>query len=285
LRTRQHHLFRVTWWICNLLLAATLISTIYDAAWEYSVRKYLEGFSDAVVPDTIPDQEKVRYILDWMNNVPSRMVAQDPSQLSGRDPETTLNYKQLLAVCGTATNAFINLARSSDLEARRLLLLGPDNHVRHVVAEVQIDQRWIIVDPAFRVMLKDAQGRLLTRKDLQDPAIFWQATHAIPHYPPEYNFYNFTHMRITRIPVLGQGLKHLLDSIHPEWDEMVDWTLLLERKSFFFFLISFCGALFSLLLRALLAWYADTRIRVPRFHLRAHLQRAGSALLSTPEIK
>jgi hypothetical protein len=285
LRTRQHLLFRATWWICNLLLAATLISTIYDAAWEYSVRKYLEGFSDAVVPDTIADQEKVRYILDWMNNVPSRMVTQDPSQLSGRDPETTLNYKQLLAVCGTATNAFINLARSSDLAARRLLLLGPDNHVMHVVAEVQIDQRWIIVDPAFRVMLKDAQGRLLTRKDLQDPAIFWQATHAIPHYPPEYNFYNFTHMRITRIPVLGLGLKHLLDSIHPEWDEMVDWTLLLERKSFFFLLISFCGTLFSLLLRALLAWYADTRICVPRFHLRAHLQRAGSAFLSTPEIK
>jgi hypothetical protein len=285
LTTRRHRLFRATWWICNLLLAVTLISTIYSAAWEYSVRTYLDGFSDAIVPDLIPAEEKINYILNWMGNGPSRMVAADPSKLSSRDPESTLNYKQLLAVCGSATNAFINLARSSDLKTRRLLLLGPDNRVKHVVAEVLLDQRWVIVDPAFRVILKDSQGRLLTRKDLQDPAIFWQATHAIPNYLPEYNYDNFAHVRITRFPIGGVRLKHLLDSIRPDWDERVDWTLLLERKSFFFLFIFFCGTLFFLLLRFFLAWYADNRICVPRFRLRAHLQRAGSSLPSLPEIK
>jgi hypothetical protein len=277
LTTGQHRLFRVTWWICNLLVAATLVSTIYGAAWEYSVRKYLDGFSDAVVPDFIPDEEKINYILDWMGNGPSRMAA--------ADPKTTLNYKQLLAVCGTATNAFINLARSSDLEARRLLLLGPDNRVKHVVAEVLLDQRWIIVDPTFRVILKGSRGHLLTRKDLQDPSIFWQATHAIPRYLPEYNYDNFAYVRITRFPIEGLRMKHLLDSIRPDWDEMVDWSLLLERRSFFLLLISFCGTLFSLLLRFLLAWYADNRIHILRFRLWAYLQRLGSALPSTQEIK
>ncbi|GAC1622679.1 MAG: hypothetical protein NVS9B13_15700 [Candidatus Acidiferrum sp.] len=249
------------------------------------MRRYLAGFSDAIVPDFIPEEEKINYILDWMGSGPSRMMAANPSQLSRRDPENTLNYKQLLAVCGTATNAFINLARSSDLEARRLLLLGPDNRVKHVVAEVLVDRRWVIVDPAFRVALKDGQGRLLTRRDLQNPAIFQQATQSIPHYRPEYDYDNFTHVRITRFPVVGQQLKHLLDANLPDWDERVDWTLLLERKSFFFLFISFCGMITFLLLRFVLAWYADNRIRVRRFRLRVQLQRAGSALFYTPEIK
>jgi hypothetical protein len=285
LKTRPHRLFRVSWWICNLLLAATLIATIYGAAWEYSVRKYLEGFSDAVVPDFIPNQDKIDYILNWMGHGPARIVAQDPSVLSSRDPQTTLNYKQLLAVCGTATNAFINLARASDLETRRLLLLGPDNHVKHVVAEVLVDRRWIVVDPAFRVILKDAQGRPLTRKELRDPALLQQATHDIPQYLPEYNYQNLAHVRVTRLPLIGLAMKGLLDRVWPDWDEMVDWTLLLERKSFFFLFVSFCASFFFLLLRFLLAWYADSRIRVPRFRLWAHLQRAVAALFFTPEIK
>src|SRR5207245_9516357 len=96
------------------------------------------------------------------------------------DPEITLNYAQLLRVCGTATNAFLNLARASDLQVRRLLLLTPDRNAKHVVAEVLINQRWVIVDASYRVIMKDAQGRFLTREDLQNPAIFEQAVSAIP---------------------------------------------------------------------------------------------------------
>ena len=285
LMTGKHRLFRVAWWICNLLLVATIISTVYCAVWEFSVREYLDGFSDAVVPDFIPDVDKVRYILRWMGNGPFRPVTPDPSVLSDRDPQTTLNYKQLLAVCGSATNAFLNLARSSDLATRRLLLLDGDNHVKHVVAEVLIDHRWVVVDPAFRVMLTDEAGHPLTRMELRDPTVFWQATHNIPHYPPENNYNNFAHVRLTRIPVVGLAMKRLLDRMWPRWDEKIDWTLLLERKSFFFLFIAFCESVMFLLLRFVLAWYADRRIRVPRFRLRSHLHRAGAALLFSPEIK
>jgi hypothetical protein len=285
LKTRSHRLFRVSWWICNLLLATTLVATIYGAGWEYSVRKYLEGFSDAVVPDLIPDEDKINYILNWMSSGPARMVAPDPSVLSTRDPQTTLNYKQLLAICGSATNAFINLARSSELETRRLLLLGPDNHVKHVVAEVLLDHRWIVVDPAFRVILKDPQGHPLTRKELQDPAVLKHATHDIPNYLQEYSYENVAHVRVARLPLIGLPIKHVLDRIRPDWDERLDWTLLLERKSFLFLFISSGCSVFFLLLRFLLAWYADRCIRVPRFQLWAKLQRAGSALFFTPEIK
>jgi len=104
------------------------------------VRWYLDGFSDAIVPNSLPPEQKVEAILNWMRAEPSRAIASDPDALSKRDPETTLTYKQLLNVCGTATNAFLNLARSSDLRVRRLLLLAPDRTTKHVVAEARNPQ-------------------------------------------------------------------------------------------------------------------------------------------------
>src|SRR5258707_2169663 len=155
---------------------------------EYSVRWYLDGFSDAIVPNSLPVEQKVEAILNWMRAEPSRAIATDPDALSKRDPETTLTNKQLLNVCGTATNAFLNLARSSDLRVRRLLLFSPDRTTKHVVAEVLMDERWIVVDPTYRVIMQDARGHYLTRSELRDPAVFSEATGAIPNYPREYNF-------------------------------------------------------------------------------------------------
>jgi hypothetical protein len=220
-----------------------------------------------------------------MRNGPPRSVAANPNELSLRDPQNTLNYQQLLAVCGTATNAFLNLARSSGLETRRLLLLTPDRHINHVVAEVLIDDRWIIVDASYRVMLQDVHGRFLTRKDLQDPAIFHEATSSIPNYLPEYTYERFTHLHLARIPLEGASLRRIMDSLYSGWDETLDWSLLLERESFFFFFASSMAVIFFLVLRIFLAWMADHRLRVPRFHFREHLIRASAAFFSTPEIK
>ena len=116
------------WRGVNLLLVAVLVSSVYAGIREYSVRRYLDGFSDAIVPNAMPEEQKLQAILDWMRAEPSRAIATDPDTLAKRDPEMTLTYRQLLNVCGTATNAFLNLVRSSDLRARRLLLLTPDNN-------------------------------------------------------------------------------------------------------------------------------------------------------------
>ncbi|HTT33626.1 MAG TPA: transglutaminase domain-containing protein [Methylomirabilota bacterium] len=281
----RHRVFRAIWWICNGLLVVAILSTIYAGVREFSVRRYLDGYSDAIVPNFLPAEEKVEAILGWMRAETSRGVAEDPEKLARRDPQMTLNYVQLLRVCGTATNAFLNLARASDLQVRRLLLLTPDRQAKHVVAEVLINGKWIIVDPTYRVIMRDAQGRFLTRKDLQNPAIFEQAASAIPNYPREYGYERFAHVRLARLPLDGLHLRKVLDSIFPGWDEAVDWSLLLERESFFYLVLAATATLFFLLVRAVLAWYADSRLRIPRFHLREHMIRAGVAFFSTPEIK
>ena len=53
----------------------------------------------------------------------------------------------------------------------------------------------------------------------------------------------------------------------------------LERESFLYLALSVAALLFLLLLRAVLTWHADSRLRIPRFHLREH------AFFSAPEIK
>jgi hypothetical protein len=285
LPTHRHRVFRGIWWSSNLLLSIAFVAMLYSCVREYSVRRYLDGFSDAIVPNTLSEQQRVQAILDWMRAEPSRAEAANPDVLAKRDPETTLTYRQLLNVCGTATNAFLNLARSSDLRVRRLLLLSPDRQTKHVVAEVLMDERWIIVDPTYRIIMKDAQGHFLTRKDLQNPAVFAQVIGAIPNYPQEYTYDQFAHVRLARLPLEGLHLRRLLDSINPGWDEAFDWSLLLERESFFYLVTSGMATLFFLLLRVVLAWYADSRLRIPRFHLREHALRAGAAFFSAPEIK
>ena len=280
-----HRIFRATWWSTNLLLVAAGFSLVYAGGWEYSVREYLKGFSDAIIPAASAPEQKVEAILSWMRSGPPRPMAVNPNELSKRDPETTLNYKQLLSVCGSATNAFLNLARSSGLEVRRLLLLTPERTTKHVDAEVLIDERWIIVDPTYRAVLRDAQGHLLTRKDLQNPDIFAQATGALPNYPRDYNFERFTHVRVARLPLDGMGVRKMMDSISPGWDEKVDWSLLLERESFFVLVVSASATMVLLLLRVVLGWYADNQLGVARFRFREHVFRAGAAFFTTPEIK
>lgn len=282
---KSHRIFRATWWLCNFSLAVALLATAWTGVWEISVRRYLKGFSDAIIPEVAPPQQKAQAILAWMLNGPPRLESAHPAALSARDPEDTLNYRQLLEVCGSATNAFLNLSRSAGLQTRRLLLLTPERTTMHVVAEVYVDGRWVIVDATYRTFLKDAQGNLLTRKDLQDPEIFRQATSVLNHYPPEYTFDRFAHVRLAALPFRAASLRGVVDRLFPTWDEYLDWSLLLERRSFLYFFLSVNSLLFLILVRFVLGWWADHRLRVPRFHLRANISRATAALFTSPEIK
>ena len=262
-----------------------MIATLATGLRELSVRDYLKGFSDAIVPEASSPREKADAILTWMRVGPPRLETPDTSSLSAHDPTDTLNYRQLLEVCGSATNAFLNLARSSGLETRRLLLLNPDRTAKHVVAEVKLDGRWVIADPTYRTFMKDSRGNLLTRKELQDPKLFQEAIGQIPGYVPAYSYEKFAHVRISALPFHGTALRQIFDRVVPGWDEYLDWNLLLERRSFAYFFLSLCTFLFFLLLRMGLAWLADHRLRVPRMRLRTNLSRATATFFSTPEIK
>ena len=122
-RAGRHTLFQVMWFVTNTLLLVAILAAAYSAVWEYSTRRYLEGFSDAIIPASGTPEEKIDAILHWMSNGPARRESAPDGSV--RDPTETLNYASLLKVCGSATNAFVNLADSAGLRSRRLLLLDP----------------------------------------------------------------------------------------------------------------------------------------------------------------
>jgi hypothetical protein len=99
-------LFRSAWWVGNTLLILALVATVCSGAWEFSMRWYLKGFSDAILPEAASPQQRAEAILAWMQNEPPRLDAQHVTELSTRDPQDTLNYRQLRANLSLATTAF-----------------------------------------------------------------------------------------------------------------------------------------------------------------------------------
>jgi hypothetical protein len=141
------------------------------------------------------------------------------------------------------------------------------------------------VDPTYRVMLNDAQGNFLTRNDLHNPAKFLEATNQIPKYLPEYCYENYAHVRLSAVPLHAFHIREQIDRFFPGWDEYLDWSLLLERRSFLFFFLAVNALVCLLMLRIILGVLADRHLRVPRFRLRNKLSRAIAAFFSAPEIK
>src|ERR1700733_2087657 len=279
---KRKPLFEAAWYFVNAMLVFSTALCIYSFAWEYSTRKYLQGFSEAIIPASATPIEKVETILNWMSNGPARRAGQDPRGIATRDPEETLNYKALLRVCGTATNAFTNLANASGLPSRRLLLLNESKAAKHVVAEVRIDDRWIVVDPSFRVIPRGPDGSLLTRENLAEPAMFKYVFERVPGYPLAYTYEDTVHLRLARLPVVGGLLRSTLAHAIPGWTASVFVTLLAERLSFTATTISILCVLIFFLARLGLRQYSEAHLGVRYLRFRKRLWRAFQTFLHEP---
>ncbi len=280
---KRYPILRACWYLANVFLAVSLGLVVFSAAWEFSMRSYLKGFSDAIIPFSDNPEQKVEAILKWMQHGPARRSTPDTEALESRNPEDTLNYQQLLEVCGTATNAFVNLAQSSGFHARRLLLLDENLRSKHVVVETLIDNRWVLVDPSYHALLRLPSGRPVTREELRNLEIFRAATQAIPNYPSIYTYERTVHIRLARIPLAGGLLRRVLNSVWPSWEEAINWTLLLERESFAVLTMSIFLLCFALVIRLFLSWYCSRRLGIVRVRLRDQLARAGEVLISNPK--
>jgi hypothetical protein len=188
-----------------------------------------------------------------------------------------LNYQALLRICGSATNAFVNLASSSGLPARRLILLDKNLEATHVVAEVQFRERWVVVAPSFRAILSDANGRLLTANDLRNAEILTQAAGKLAGYNPSYSYEQTTNLRWARVPLIGKGLQDLMDRRFPTWDDSVFLTLLVERESYGAVALALLLVVFFYLTRVFLRRYGEQRFGLSLPRLRWRLTEAGGA--------
>ena len=279
---KNESIFRAVSFFINVLLISSVLLTLFGLGWEYSTRWYLSGFSNAVLPYSSSPEKKVAAILAWMERGPARETEYYSDDPEDRDPVDTLNYKELLNVCGTATNAFVNLASAGGIEARRLLLLDAQGmNTNHVVAEVHLDGRWVIVDPTFHTILKDSAGRLLTRQELARPAVFQEATRNIVGYDPAYNYEHTAFIHFARLPLVGRFLQTKSNSVLPSWQERVNWAVLVERQSnatLIAGIVLLCVAIF---LRRLIFWYGQKYSIVPMSPWE-QLMHGGVSLFSAP---
>jgi Transglutaminase-like superfamily len=275
---KRHPVITVCWYAVNCLLILSLGAVLYGIGWEFSTRSFLKGFSDAIIPASDNPVQKAEAILVWIAEGPARQDAKNPAALSQRNPEDTLNFQQLLEVCGTATNAFVNLAESSGLRSRRLLLLDENRQSKHVVAEIMVGDRWVIVDPAYHTIFRKPDGQMVTQSDLRNPETFREVTKVIPDYPQWYSYESTAHVRVSRIPVVGRHLRSFLTAVWPTWEESINWTLLVERESFAMLVVSLVFFCFFLAMRFLLGWYCSRRLGIERMRLRDRIMRVSQVL-------
>lgn len=273
-------IFRVTWYGVNILLFAALVAVLWAAAWEYSTECYLRGFSDAIIPISAAPTQKVQAILNWMGHAPTRFDQAPESMADDRDPTDTLNYASLLSVCGTATNAFLNLADTGGLTVRRLLLLDENRTTVHVVAEILIDGRWIVVDPVFHTIFRGPDGGMLTRQQLASPAVFRAATQNITDYLPTYTFDRAVHLRLSHFGPLGRWLRETFGI--QTWEGWSVLSLIMERESLELLVVFTFVALCLLILRGVFRWYGEARLGIRMKRMHRKLFHAGRLLFDLP---
>jgi hypothetical protein len=279
----RHAIFGFLWKLSSLLLVASLLFLAYSAVWEYSMRRYLKGFVEAIVPEDSTPAGRVEAIIAWMRREPLPRDSSAAGYLIVRDPENTLNSASLLAICGSATNAFVNLSNTSGVPARRLLLLNADaGTANHVVAEVLIDGRWLVVDPVFRIIPRGPDGAWLSQDQLRDPQLLLFVTRGVPNYRPDYNYLHTSHLRMGRLPLVGKPLGIFLDRHFPRWEDSVFWTLITERESFAALLFALLLFLFALCLRLVLRWYARSRLGLRSSSSSASIARAAAHFFRGP---
>jgi hypothetical protein len=234
----------------RVLILAALALFVYSAAWNFSTRRYLRGFADAIIPLAGSQEEKTEALVAWFHHEPGRKdpaTSGSSTQLIDRDPTHIVRDMHLLQIRGSASNAFMNLADASGLKVRRLLLLDQSGGTMHVVAEVQWGDRWIVVNPQQGLIFKDHLGRALTKAELHDPAVFQDAISRMPGYSPTYNFEHTIHVRLKRIPILGGPLRSVLDRFVPEWEEAINWSYLPENPALWLMVISLLLLLLGIL--------------------------------------
>ena len=215
-----------------------------------------------------------------MERGPAREPEYYSDDAEDRDPIDTLNYRELLNVCGTATNAFVNLASAGGIEARRLLLLDTQGmNANHVVAEVHLDGRWVIVDPSFHAILKDSDGHYLTRQQLASPDVLRDATRNLAGYDPAYNYEHTAFLHVARLPLVGRFLQTKLNSDFALWQEDINWTVLVERQSYATLVVGIALLCFAMGLRSVICWYGR-KFFIPRMGAWEQLRRGGIALFS-----
>lgn len=136
--------------------------------------------------------------------------------------------------CGNLTRLTVSLLHLGGVDARKLHLYNPADAAAlvpyvHAVVEADVGGRYVVVDPLYNIVYRNASGDLATLADLQSD-LELVASQVPARYPLElYNFDDPRGIRWTIVP-LGESVRSFLSDAFG--DELVDglhYPYVLER--------------------------------------------------------
>jgi len=151
------------------------------------------------------EEDAVHRLLEFVQRSLFRDPVSQPLTAEGGVPDAGVILFSARGRCGHAARLVLELAQQAGLDARLLQLPA------HVVAEVKVEDRWVLVDAdTFKngVIPVNRQGRLPTLEDLMtDP-------YQLDRYPPT-GWYLRPNTRWTR-GMLGEQVRGYVDALEPD---------------------------------------------------------------------
>jgi hypothetical protein len=255
----QAALFRFLALVANAVAIMSVGLLLYGSVWTYATAQYTAGFADSIVTANETAYQKCEALLKWVAHTPPSIRA--CFYAAHRSPFRILPESHGPYDCRSYTNAFVKLATASGIGSRSVIPLGSAEMTKHVLAEVWLDDHWVIVDPTFGAFFIDRDGRLLSKSDLRDPAAFEAAIANIPGYEAEDDFSHATHIHLELLPVFGHQLRRALDYVNPAWDDAADWGYLPDHPALWPILASLILFPLGVAARMLISSYDRKRLR------------------------
>ena len=115
-----------------------------------------------VAPRHLPDEERVARLASWVFDHFVGYEAAFPAQ----EDHFLNTARRGYGYCDQLSHVLATLYWSAGYPARLRMLLSADDISHHTVMEVFVKGQWVVVDPYFKTLFQDPQGRLLSVEGL-----------------------------------------------------------------------------------------------------------------------
>lgn len=261
---RQRGIVRLWMLIHGACLAALLIFLASAVAQDRRFAGLVANVEQVSAPQT--DEARVRALTAFGHELVAqrRALIPFPPQRAWWEEFVPNPDADLLAGsggCGSFTSVVGRLLVSAGYPIRILQMhCGPDPAC-HILLEVQLDGRWVVVDPSYNLLFQNTDGSIASYDQLHHNFSAY-AAQTPRDYNPAYRFEDARRTNWDKIPVLMPLLRGLLNATMGEtWtNELSLRAWVLNRYWLWFFAAGgfYAGALLLMLL------VRQRRQRVPR---------------------
>jgi transglutaminase superfamily protein len=200
----------------RFLLGVLAISSLL-CLWQLALftvdSSFVDGICAVVARPESPPEQRAMQLFRWVNSYDdeelSSSAATPPRGLL--TPRAMIEHRAYFrANCGSKAWLLAILARHAGLQARELRLCDARHEARHVVCEVLIGSRWLVLDPTVDLDFRRRDGQLATAAELRDPALLAVNARRADYY--DLQRWQFTHaerLHFEKVPLVGGLLRRL----------------------------------------------------------------------------